>query len=122
MIPKKPTTLSIGKQHEKQAETFLQQQGLYSITNNFRSRMGEIDLIMQHEQCLVFVEVRYRKNAFYGSATETVNYQKQRKLVKTAYYFLARYPQYQKMDCRFDIVGISQQGQQIDWITNAFSE
>lgn len=119
---KKLTTLTIGKQHEEQAKRFLQAQGLRSIDCNFRSRMGEIDLIMQHEQCLVFIEVRYRKNSFYGSAAESVDYYKQRKLIKTAYYYLAKHPQYQHMDCRFDIVGISQQGQQIDWITNAFSE
>lgn len=117
-----PTSVAVGKQHEEQAAQFLQQQGLQPITANFRSRFGEIDLIMQQQQCVVFVEVRYRKNTFFGSAAESVNLAKQKKLLKTAYYFLARNPQYQQMDCRFDIVGISQYGQQIDWIKNAFSE
>ncbi|MDX1481171.1 MAG: YraN family protein, partial [Woeseiaceae bacterium] len=51
---------SLGKRKEKEALRFLQQRGLELVERNFRSRFGEIDLVMRDEDCLVVVEVRYR--------------------------------------------------------------
>lgn len=118
----KLTARLTGKRHEQQAEQFLQQQGLISLQRNYQCRLGEIDLIMQQAQTLVFIEVRYRNNQDYGTAAESVTRSKQQKLLKTARYFLAQHAQYQQMDCRFDIVGISHNGTTIDWLQNAFME
>lgn len=54
-----------GIKAENDALTFLQGQGLIPITRNFRCRFGEIDLIMQDGNTLVFIEVRKRKNRLY---------------------------------------------------------
>ena len=69
------TTKQRGDHAEQQALQHLQSFGLELIEQNFHSRGGEIDLIMSDQECLIFVEVRYRKTDKYGSAAESVNSQ-----------------------------------------------
>lgn len=116
------TTRDIGKLHEGLAANYLQQHGLQLLQRNFQCRTGEIDLIMLSHDTLVFVEVRYRKSDAFGSAIESVTYKKQQKILKTAQFYLMKNPQHQHLNYRFDIVGISQNGQTIDWLSNAFGE
>ncbi len=97
----------------------LQRHGLKLLARNFRARGGEIDLIMQQADTLVFVEVRYRQSRNFGSPLETVTATKQRRLIIAA----AHYLQQQGVDppCRFDVVGISGADQErIDWVRDAF--
>jgi hypothetical protein len=56
----------LGQQGEDRALAHLQQQGLRLLERNFRCKLGELDLIMQHGAALVFVEVRQRASARYG--------------------------------------------------------
>ena len=77
-----------GEGIEQLAENWLMQQGLEPIERNYGIKAGEIDLILQHEQVLVFVEVRYRADDKHGSGAESITYQKQRKLRKTAEHYL----------------------------------
>lgn len=104
---------------EKKACDFLQTKGLQLITQNFRSRSGEIDLIMRDEKHIVFVEVRSRNNTQFGSAIESVNISKQRKIIRTALYFLQQKRWLHKVNYRFDIVGMKHD--QFEWIKNAFT-
>lgn len=110
-----------GTQVERDVCRYLEKQGLKLIRRNYHSRGGEIDLIMQHQDVLVFVEVRYRKSASYGSAIESVNYSKQQRLIHAATQYLQQHPPKQE-SCRFDVVGVSpsSQGYDINWIQNAF--
>jgi putative endonuclease len=111
--------LEQGNAAEAIALSYLQHRGLSLLQQNYRSRSGEIDLIMQQDGALVFVEVRYRKSSRFGSAAESVTPAKQHKLLKTARYFL----QQRGLDapCRFDVVGISGRNQtEIEWIRDAF--
>lgn len=103
---------------EQLACDYLQQQGLQLKQRNFSCRYGEIDLIMQHNELLVFVEVRYRRNEMYGGALESVDYRKQRRIINSAQYYLQRNP----IDApvRFDVIAVSA-NHQIDWIIDAFS-
>lgn len=102
---------------ENYAYDYLQQQGLTPITRNYRSQVGEIDLIMQDQEELVFVEVRYRKNDHFGSALESVTYSKQQKIIKTAELYLQKhYRSYPP--CRYDILSIT--GSRLEWLKNAF--
>ena len=102
---------------EDKAYDYLKQQGLSPITRNFRSKVGEIDLIMQDQEDVVFIEVRYRKNANYGSALDSVTYHKQQKIIKTAEIYLQRHYKHYP-PCRYDILAIT--GSQLEWIKNAF--
>ena len=74
---------SIGRQAEKIAKQFPKNQGLKFIESNFYSRMGEIDLIMQESDTLIFIEVRYRKNTAHGSPLETITPSKQASKIKS---------------------------------------
>ena len=113
--------LSKGEQAEKQALDHLITQGLSLVCRNYRCKSGEIDLIMKHENRLVFIEVRYRKSNKYGSAVESITPIKQSRIIKTAYHYLIS----NNADCliRFDVVTIAPDNlgkPRLNWIENAF--
>jgi putative endonuclease len=112
------TTKHLGEQAENRALKFLQSKGLELLLRNYACRRGEIDLIMQDENCIVFVEVRMRNNADYGSGAETVTVDKMRKLAFTAEHFLQKHPIPGNLDCRFDVISLDDK---IDWIQHAFT-
>lgn len=119
-------TQQIGQSMEAKACDFLSQQGLTLIEKNYRTRVGEIDLIMREKQALVFVEVRYRQNQYYGTGSDTVTYHKQQKIIRTALHYL-RYHRYSSQQAvRFDVVSIDkndtdqQKKSRLDWIKSAF--
>jgi len=116
-------TQQTGQAAEDLAWRYLQGQGLKSITRNYRCRMGEIDLIMQDQNMLVFVEVRFRRNNSFGGGAASVTFAKQTKLIRTAYYYLQQQKISEKVACRFDVVAIGLQGTktQLEWIKNAFT-
>lgn len=114
--------LLTGEEAEQDACVYLTKKGLKLITKNYRCRFGEIDIIMQDQQSLVFVEVRYRKHNQYGSGAESVTASKQKKLIRSAQWYLQQHPKSNQYACRFDVVSMSediQGGSHIDWIKNA---
>lgn len=118
-----PRHLRRGHWAEVSTLKFLEHRGLRLLEKNYRSRYGEIDLVMTERDILVFVEVRFRASGDYGGGIESVNKRKQRKLRNCAEHFLSRYPSYQDSDCRFDVVSVAldQWNQpQVEWITDAF--
>jgi putative endonuclease len=112
-------TKAIGDAAEVLARLYLEQQGLVWICGNYRCPSGEIDLIMRDQQTLVFVEVRYRNKAGYGSSIETISRHKQRRLIKAAWHYLMEKQAVDKINARFDVLGISAD-EKFDWIPNAF--
>ena len=115
---------AFGEQQEKIAARYLTEQGLQLICMNYQNKLGEIDLIMRAAGELVFVEVRYRRSSRFGSAVESVDYRKQRKLWRTAQCYLKTLHLTNRIPCRFDVLGISPgksgQSLQFDWIQGAF--
>ncbi|NOT68316.1 MAG: YraN family protein [Methylophilaceae bacterium] len=108
----------LGVAAEQMAATYLQQQGLTLISQNFTCRYGEIDLIMREGRMLVFVEVRLRSNARFGGAGMSITPAKQHKLQRSAEYYLQ---QYGNSACRFDAVLMNKaSAEHIEWIKNAF--
>ena len=122
MIVKGKTTRSIGKETESLACEYLQAQGLRLLERNFLVPQGEIDLIMEDRQSLIFVEVRYRRNNNFGSGAETISHSKQRKLLATAACYLQRHPRQAERPARFDVVSMMMENSHysINWIRNAF--
>ena len=106
-----------GNAAEDQVLDYLIDQGLQLVTRNYSCKAGEIDLIMKDAAQLIFVEVRYRARADFGSALESVPPAKQRKLIITAQHYLQQSGKIPA--CRFDVVGMGQD-RQIHWIKNAF--
>lgn len=113
------STQQIGFAAEKNACRYLESQGLTFITNNFRCDFGEIDLIMQDHETLVFIEVRFRKHKDFGHGIETLSASKKQRLIKTAFVYLQQHHLIDKVPCRFDVLGADDQQQYI-WIRNAF--
>lgn len=116
------STTGKGRLAEDAALSYLQKQGLKIISRNFRSPRGEIDLIMQDGDVIVFVEVRSRKDAGVLNPLESIDETKQRKIVSTSEYFLQK--KMKKLDyyCRFDVVTLTgnPDAVNIEWIKNAF--
>ena len=108
----------LGKESEMNVCKFLEKNGLTLIEQNFRCLSGEIDLIMKDNQCIVFIEVRTRFSSQFGSAIESITKNKQKKIIKTAVFYLQKRRWFDKVNCRFDIVGVA--GDQFEWIPNAF--
>lgn len=115
-------THQIGAAAEQQAQAYLMAQGFSMVAANVHCAWGEIDLVMQQGQLLIFVEVRARRRSSFASAAESVTPAKQKKLIRTAEWFLAEYPAWAAYDCRFDVIAVdlSQRPMQIDWIQAAF--
>jgi len=114
--------LLMGARAEHKACAYLHKQGLTEIEHNCRSPYGEIDLIMQDQQTIVFVEVRYRKSGDYGLAQETIGHGKQQRIIRSAQWYLQQHARLSDRPCRFDIVAITGTGKEcnFDWIYNAF--
>lgn len=94
----------LGQWAEQTALLFLQSQQYQYVNKNYHSRFGEIDLIVKRDNELVFVEVKARSAGSYAEACEVISYSQQRKIIKTAQFFLQRYPNYNNFDCRFDVI------------------
>jgi putative endonuclease len=111
--------MNAGADAEQWAAQYLASQGLKLVEQNYRSRFGEIDLIMRDGEMLVFVEVRLRRNSGFGGAAASIDTRKQQRIIRTAQQYisgLARTP-----PCRFDAVLLGDaQGGQVQWLKNAF--
>lgn len=128
----------IGNKAELQACKFLISQNVKIIEQNFKTLpYGEIDIIaidtanqdskdsgsvsgmtINDDNTLIFIEVKYRKSANFGTAQEMVSKSKQLKIINTANIFLDQNLQYQNCECRFDVIAIN--NNDIEWIKSAF--
>lgn len=107
-----------GKRYEEQADEFLKNQGFVLLEKNFRCRQGEIDLVGIHQECLVFVEVKYRRNAAAGLPEEAVGKQKQMKICQVSDYYRMQHREEAKRQVRYDVIAICKE--KITWHQNAF--
>jgi putative endonuclease len=105
-----------GHEAEEQAARFLAGQGLAIVARNFRTRLGEIDVVARDGATLVFVEVRYRASEAFGGAVESITAAKRRRIVAAANQYLARLGA--EPPCRFDVVTL--EGEAAQWIRAAF--
>jgi len=108
-----------GARAEDLCAELLRAAGLRLIERNWRCRHGEIDLIAEERGTLVFAEVRYRGDARFGGAAESITQAKRARIVAAANLYLVGRPQ---ADCRFDVLLLDAlQASRIRWIRNAFS-
>lgn len=107
-----------GSFYEQKARVFLEQQGLRFVAANQYFKGGELDLIMQDGQTIVFVEVRQRKSDRYGSAVESIDYRKQQKWQNAAnMWLLKQHQSLETTNCRFDVVAFDGSQSPL-WIPN----
>ena len=95
---------NIGKLGENFAEEYLKRRGYEIISRNYHSRYGEIDIIARDNEYIVFVEVKTRKSGSIVRGIESVDFKKQRKIIKTAVCYLKDIGQDVKM--RFDVAEV----------------
>ncbi|TCM69894.1 putative endonuclease [Acinetobacter calcoaceticus] len=126
---------SLGAWAEAAAAELLDQHGFQAIAKNYHSRYGEIDLIVQREDVLLFVEVKARSQTRWAHAYEMLTHSKQVKLYKTALRFMELYPQFQRFFMRFDVIcfdfshefaknvqyDFNKFSYDLQWIENAFT-
>jgi putative endonuclease len=112
----------LGHEGESAAEQYLQHKGYRIVARNLRSSVGELDLVAEDGQVLVFVEVKARRTDAFGGAIHAVHQRKQEKLIRLAAQYLTRHHIKDRL-CRFDVVllkGTDTVSSQIEHIQNAF--
>lgn len=110
----------IGSKYEQKAVSFLEQKGYLVLETNYRNRYGEIDIIASKDGFFVFVEVKYRSSSQYGDPLEAVDGWKQKRICRSALYYLLKQAGGLDIPCRFDVIAIYGNRQQIRHIENAF--
>lgn len=95
---------AIGAHFEQLALEHLERAGLKLVERNFRTRFGELDLILRDGPTLVFAEVRYRRDPRFGGSAASVGAAKRTKLTRAAQGFLQAHPRLAALPCRFDVV------------------
>jgi len=91
-----------GQGAEDEAERLLARHGLEIVARNYRTRMGEIDLVARDGATLVFVEVRGRASGRFGGALESITAAKRRRVVAAARHYLSKLTR--EPPCRFDVI------------------
>lgn len=117
------TRAEFGRMAEDAALRYLQEHNLILLQRNFRSRFGEIDLIMQENNTIIFVEVRSRKNSAFLHPAETIDHSKRNKIRKTSQVFMQKTLAWNRYDWRFDVItliGKRENEMEIEWIKSAF--
>jgi putative endonuclease len=97
--------LNFGKKGEKAAESYLKKQGYRILKKNYRNKVGEIDLIAEHNKVLVFIEVKSRTDASLEHPFMAVTPRKQKKIARTASLFLVQNNSGDRQ-IRFDVVSV----------------
>jgi putative endonuclease len=107
------TRRQFGNKGEGIAEKVLRRKGYKLLARNFRSRFGELDLVMQDKDTLVFVEVKTRINTKYGRPEEAVTPWKLRHIQKTAEYYCVMH-KVKSVKMRIEVVAIQMDGDRIE--------
>lgn len=109
---------TVGAAYEQRAGKYLERCGYRILEYNYRCRSGEIDIIAEDGEYLVFVEVKYRRDQKSGDPLEAVGVKKQRKISRTAYYYCTTHGYGDTTPCRFDVAAVL--GDKIKIVKNAF--
>lgn len=112
----------LGRRGEDLAIEYLKQMKYHILCRNYRCRLGEIDIIAQDSDNLVFIEVKTRTSNLFGSPAAAVTIHKQRQILKVAQLYLQEH-KLEDSPVRFDVVSViidKHNKKQIEIITNAF--
>ena len=113
-----------GARAEELCAEFLQRAGLRILARNWRCRHGEIDLVAEDGETLVFAEVRLRSDPRFGSAAESITGAKRARIVAASRLYLGLYlAGRRESPCRFDVLLLDAlDGLRIRWLRDAFHE
>ena len=115
------TSARIGRTGERKAAAFLRKQGYRVVERNWRSPMGEVDIIAVDGEHLAFVEVKTRSGAGFGDPLEAVGPDKRRRIIQSAQWY-ARQERLEDVPLRFDVVSVRRTGRHysLELTRNAF--
>lgn len=99
------TNYARGVRAEEEAAQYLERQGYKTLHQRYKTKFGEIDLIVQKDNLLCFVEVKMRRNI--AEALESITPRVQKRIENTALFFLSEHPDYMNCDMRFDVIAMS---------------
>jgi putative endonuclease len=112
----------LGVWGEKIAETYLVQRGLELLFRNYRTRYGEIDLVMKDRETIVFVEVKTRTNLDFGNPEESITFKKRNRMLRSAEACVQQHPEWGGF-YRIDVLAVNGSPQDADpeivWFENA---
>ena len=113
---------AFGELGERIAERWLRRHGWRVVQRRFRSGHRDIDLVVERDGTVAFVEVKARRGSEFGDPVEAVNWNKQKQLVKSAFAWIDRHGRPTE-SYRFDVVGVLVEGDRVRvrHIANAFS-
>jgi putative endonuclease len=112
-----------GHAWETRVGEYLAARGLKILAQRYRCRLGELDLVCQEDGTLVIVEVRARSTWAIATALESVDRNKQRKIIQATRHLLMRNPRWERLAIRFDVVAVSNIDADcptLEWVRNAF--
>ncbi len=110
-----------GAEKELLAVKWLKKQKIKIISQNYRCKGGEIDIIgTDKQQTLIFFEVKYRKNTDHGDALEYISTSKQKKIALCAEFYILNNPNLQHLNMRFDAITLHGEQTTPDWIKDIF--
>ena len=108
---------------EAAARDFLVARGLTLLLENYRCRLGELDLVLLERDVLVVVEVRVRGDSRFGGAAASVDFFKQRRVVRATHHLLLTRRELRRLPIRFDVIAFDADvpaTTAIQWIRGAF--
>ena len=110
-----------GKRGEELAAAYLAEAGYRIVECNYRCTFGEIDIVAEEGETLIFVEVKSRRSEAYGDPQLAVGYEKQKKISRIAMHYLEE-KRLRHRPARFDVVAVKllSPGHKIELIRNAF--
>ena len=112
---------ALGKVGEQVAERWLRRQGWRVVQRRFRNGRRDIDLVVERDGTVAFVEVKARRGAEFGGPVEAVNWRKRKELTRSAHVWIDRHGR-EREHYRFDVVGVLVDGDRvrIRHVENAF--
>ncbi|UCF98960.1 MAG: YraN family protein [Spirochaetaceae bacterium] len=110
-----------GREGEERAGKFLSQGGYTILARNFRSRRGEIDIIAEKDDRIVFVEVKNWDYLDSGDLLYAIDRRKQQRILATSRYFLHAHPECQHKRYGFDVILVSPNTSRVVHYKDAFT-
>lgn len=114
------TTKELGDKGEALVAEYLRQKGYIISARNYHSRFGEIDIVAENKDLILFVEVKLRSTRTIAQPREFVNYSKRMRIISTAQYYI--YNNGVELQPRFDVAEVLLEGThlRLNYIENAF--
>ena len=122
LAPMTAARQAFGEIGERIAERWLRRQGWRVVQRRFRNGRRDIDLVVEREGTVAFVEVKARRGAGFGGPVEAVNWRKQRELTRSALVWIDRHGR-ERESYRFDVIGVLVDGERVRvrHVENAFA-